>query len=236
MATKKFKCNVCGYIHEGDAAPANCPVCGVPASEFTELKQEKKGLFSDKNGNAYIIMYSTVMVVVVAVLLAVAALALKPRQDANDLNEKKQNILASLSALDKSYDEYIDAYVVDKEGKRIEGEEVFALLNDLPQPLELGDVHIAHAAAAGAKQMVVLAQCAVKMVAALRNANLANGAALGQTAQVAVDGAQADVRTVTAHLLIHCLSRWVLTALHHSAIDKLALPRILAGKNRLTAV
>ena len=38
MATKKFKCNVCGYIHEGDAAPANCPVCGVPASEFSELK------------------------------------------------------------------------------------------------------------------------------------------------------------------------------------------------------
>lgn len=138
MATKKFKCNVCGYIHEGDAAPANCPVCGVPASEFTELKQEKKGMFSDKNGNAYIIMYSTVMVVIVAVLLAVAALALKPRQDANDLNEKKQNILASLSAQDQSYDEYIDAYVVDKEGRRIEGEDVFALLNDLPGTFEAG--------------------------------------------------------------------------------------------------
>lgn len=138
MATKKFKCNVCGYIHEGDAAPANCPVCGVPASEFTELKQAKKGLFSDKNGNAYIIMYSTVMVVVVAVLLAVAALALKPRQDANDLNEKKQNILASLSAQDQSYDEYIDVYVVDKEGKRIEGEDVFALLNDLLGTFEAG--------------------------------------------------------------------------------------------------
>ena len=138
MATKKFRCNVCGYIHEGDAAPANCPVCGVPASEFTELKQEKKGLLSDKNGNAYIIMYSTVMVVVVAVLLAVAALALKPRQDANDLNEKKQNILASLSAQDQSYDEYIDAYVVDKDGKRIDGEDVFALLNDLPGTFEAG--------------------------------------------------------------------------------------------------
>lgn len=138
MATKKFRCNVCGYIHEGDAAPANCPVCGVPASEFTELKQEKKGLLSDKNGNAYIIMYSTVMVVVVAVLLAVAALALKPRQDANDLNEKKQNILASLSAQDQSYDEYIDAYVVDKNGKRIDGEDVFALLNDLPGTFEAG--------------------------------------------------------------------------------------------------
>ena len=138
MATKKFRCNVCGYIHEGDAAPANCPVCGVPASEFTELKQEKKGLLSDKNGNAYIIMYSTVMVVVVAVLLAVAALALKPRQDANDLNEKKQNILASLSAQDQSYDEYIDAYVVDQDGKRIDGEDVFALLNDLPGTFEAG--------------------------------------------------------------------------------------------------
>ena len=139
MATKKFKCTVCGYIHEGDAAPEKCPVCMAPASAFVELKDEKKkGLFSDKNGNAYIIMYSTVMVVVVAVLLDVAALALKPRQDANDLNEKKQNILASLSAQDQSYDEYIDAYVVDKEGKRIEGEDVFALLNDLPGTFEAG--------------------------------------------------------------------------------------------------
>ena len=110
------------------------------------------------------------------------------------------------------------------------------LLNDLPQPLELGQVDIAHAAAAGAKQMVVLAQCAVKMVAALRNANLANGTALGTTARVALDGTQAELRTVAAHLLIHCLSRRLLAALHHSAIDKLALPRILAGKNRLTAV
>ena len=139
MATKKFKCTVCGYIHEGDAAPEKCPVCMAPASAFVELKDEKKkGLFSDKNGNAYIIMYSTVMVVIVAVLLAVAALALKPRQDANDLNEKKQNILASLSAQDQSYDEYIDAYVVDKEGRRIEGEDVFALLNDLPGTFEAG--------------------------------------------------------------------------------------------------
>ena len=76
MATKKFKCTVCGYIHEGDAAPEKCPVCMAPASAFVELKDEKKkGLFSDKNGNAYIIMYSTVMVVIVATLLAVAALS-----------------------------------------------------------------------------------------------------------------------------------------------------------------
>ena len=129
MATKKFKCNVCGYIHEGDAAPDKCPVCAAPASEFTELKEPKKGL--DTNSNTYIILYSTVMVVIVAVLLAVAALALKPRQDANDLNEKKRNILASLSAENESYDQFIDAYVVNAEGQRTDGD-VFALLNDLP--------------------------------------------------------------------------------------------------------
>ena len=49
----------------------------------------------NKNSNTYIVIYSTVMVVVVATLLAVAALALKSRQDANILNEKKEAILAS---------------------------------------------------------------------------------------------------------------------------------------------
>ena len=96
---------------------------------MTEPK--KKGLLGDTNSNAYIVLYSTVMVVIVAVLLAVAALALKPRQDANDLNEKKRNILASLSAEGESYDRFIDAYVVDAQGGRVDGD-VFALLNDLP--------------------------------------------------------------------------------------------------------
>ena len=131
MAKKQFKCNVCGYVHEGAAAPDTCPVCGAPASEFTELKG-KKGLFGDTNSNAYIVLYSTVMVVVVATLLALAALGLQKRQYENELNEKKQAILASLSASDQRYDEFIDAYVVDKNGARIDGEDVFALLNDLP--------------------------------------------------------------------------------------------------------
>ncbi len=34
---KKFRCTVCGYIHEGDAAPEKCPMCGVPASKFEEM-------------------------------------------------------------------------------------------------------------------------------------------------------------------------------------------------------
>ena len=45
------------------------------------------------NSNVYIITYSVVMVVIVAVLLSLAAIGLKPRQDANILNEKKSQIV-----------------------------------------------------------------------------------------------------------------------------------------------
>lgn len=34
----KFVCSVCGYVHEGDSAPEQCPVCKAPADKFT--KQE----------------------------------------------------------------------------------------------------------------------------------------------------------------------------------------------------
>jgi rubrerythrin len=37
--SKKFICTVCGYVHEGDEAPAKCPQCGVPASKFKELDE-----------------------------------------------------------------------------------------------------------------------------------------------------------------------------------------------------
>ena len=33
---KKWKC-ACGYIHDGDAAPAKCPKCGAPPEKFTLL-------------------------------------------------------------------------------------------------------------------------------------------------------------------------------------------------------
>jgi rubredoxin len=34
---KKYKCEVCGYIHDGDEAPANCPKCNAPAEKFTAI-------------------------------------------------------------------------------------------------------------------------------------------------------------------------------------------------------
>ena len=41
---KKFRCTVCGYIHEGDAAPEKCPLCKVSADKFVEVEEKKEGL------------------------------------------------------------------------------------------------------------------------------------------------------------------------------------------------
>lgn len=37
---KKWRCTVCGYIHEGDEPPEKCPVCGADKSKFEELTAE----------------------------------------------------------------------------------------------------------------------------------------------------------------------------------------------------
>lgn len=36
---KKWKCTVCGYIHEGPEPPDVCPVCGAPKSAFVEVTE-----------------------------------------------------------------------------------------------------------------------------------------------------------------------------------------------------
>ena len=38
---KKFVCTVCGYVYEGEAAPAECPVCHAPASKFKEQSADR---------------------------------------------------------------------------------------------------------------------------------------------------------------------------------------------------
>ncbi len=101
MATKKYRCKVCGYIHEGDAAPEKCPTCGAPASEFEmmdEVKPAKKGI--DKNSNAYILTYTSAIVIIVALLLSITSGALKGRQNENVKLDTKKQILSSLPAID----------------------------------------------------------------------------------------------------------------------------------------
>ena len=128
MATKKFKCKVCGYIHEGDAAPEKCPVCQAPASEFEEITEEgsakpvKKGLNTD--GNAYTIIYSCIVVIIVAFLLAFVSKVLEPQSMANVRIDKKSQILTALNLRDIENSEVENTYtdvvvadqVIDKDG------------------------------------------------------------------------------------------------------------------------
>ena len=37
---KKFVCTICGYIHEGDAPPQECPICKASADKFQELTEK----------------------------------------------------------------------------------------------------------------------------------------------------------------------------------------------------
>lgn len=90
------------------------------------------------NKNSYIITYATVMVVLVAVLLSVAALSLKSRQEANKLNENKNSILSSLDASGEDYDAFITGAVLDPSGTPIQGADVFASLQDLKESFAEG--------------------------------------------------------------------------------------------------
>ena len=46
---KKFICTVCGYIHEGDAAPEKCPMCKAPASKFKEMTETSLEFVAEHN-------------------------------------------------------------------------------------------------------------------------------------------------------------------------------------------
>lgn len=71
-----------------------------------------------KNANSYIFIFSSVMVVIVAVLLSVAAIGLGPLQEKNVRIEKMQNILKSVAVesnvdnAEKLFNQYIREQVV----------------------------------------------------------------------------------------------------------------------------
>ena len=57
------------------------------------------------NSNAYIIIYSTILVIIVAFLLAFVSSSLKDKQEANVKLDKEKQVLNSLNLRDKSDDE-----------------------------------------------------------------------------------------------------------------------------------
>lgn len=80
------------------------------------------------NSNSYTIIYSAVIVVIIAFLLAFVFQALKPMQDANVALDKKKQILNSLNIRDLSNEEADAKYkevviadeVIDEKGKVVE--------------------------------------------------------------------------------------------------------------------
>ena len=104
------------------------------------------------NSNAYIIIYSVVMVVIVAVLLAVTSLSLQERQNENMLNEKRQQIVKALGENPEtaSYSDVVtEAVMLDKNGQAISGKSeanIFDALNDLTASFEAGEYPLFKAA------------------------------------------------------------------------------------------
>ena len=104
------------------------------------------------NSNAYIIIYSVVMVVIVAVLLSVTSLSLQGRQKENMLNEKKQQIVKALGedpATSAYADVVAEAAMLDKNGNKIEGKndaDIFNALGDLTASFAAGEFPIFKAA------------------------------------------------------------------------------------------
>ncbi len=135
MAAKKYVCKVCGYVHEGSEAPSVCPLCKAAASEFEAVKgPKKKGL--DTNSDIYAVIYSAVVVVIVAFLLAGVSSLLKPRQDANVELDKKKQILASLNIKNSpnaaaEYDNVIKSDpVINSKGDVVKENGGFEVAND----------------------------------------------------------------------------------------------------------
>ncbi len=86
----------------------------------------------NKQGNTYTILYASVMVIIVAALLAIISVSLKPLQQANIEIDKKKQILSSVNIASTSkdavemYAKYItDSYVVDVNAEKVEGLDAF---------------------------------------------------------------------------------------------------------------
>jgi len=89
----------------------------------------------NKNSNSYTIIYSAVMVILVAAALAFASISLSDKQTENINTEKKMNILASINKgdakgapnknkyIDEEYQKYIvESYCVDINGNKTNAE------------------------------------------------------------------------------------------------------------------
>lgn len=83
----------------------------------------------NKQSNTYTLIYSAIMVIVVGAVLALTYMALKPKQDENIANDKRQQILSAIHItaqegnVKETFDKYIpESFVVNVDGTRSEGD------------------------------------------------------------------------------------------------------------------
>ena len=86
----------------------------------------------NKNSNAYIIIYTVVMVVIVGALLAFLATSLKKKQDANVLNEQKTSIMKAFGETEANFGDVVTVgCITDGEFIAVDDETAtFELLGD----------------------------------------------------------------------------------------------------------
>lgn len=85
--------------------------------------------------NRYIFIFSSVMVIAVAILLAMAATMLQPRQQKNLEIDKKKSMLESIgvssvpATTESLYEKYInESYVLNSKGEKVEGIDAFNIV------------------------------------------------------------------------------------------------------------
>lgn len=84
--------------------------------------------------NIYVLIFSTIMVIIVATLLSFVSMKLKPRQIKNEEIEKMKNILASVNIesdarnAEEIYNKYIiGSYVINISGNKLKGLKAFSV-------------------------------------------------------------------------------------------------------------
>ncbi len=47
----EWECQICGFINDEEEPPSTCPVCGAPASKFSERYEDNDLLTGSDRGN-----------------------------------------------------------------------------------------------------------------------------------------------------------------------------------------
>ncbi|MCJ7820306.1 MAG: Na(+)-translocating NADH-quinone reductase subunit C, partial [Bacteroidales bacterium] len=115
--------------------------------------------------NRYIFIFSSVMVIIVAVLLSLAATILQPRQAKNLEIEKKRSMLESIGVPAtrqnsvELYDKYIKgSFVLNYKGEQVEGIDAFnvVLKNEQKKPFDQQSLPVFRATPDDGEKVIIL--------------------------------------------------------------------------------